>query len=218
MSPRYLVPTALALVLPACAAAPRISRPALPPPAQELRAGVRDPDAGPVPPVSAVSSARSPHDATVRTAIETARALVGQREISVDGTRFGDDCAALVRASFARAGAPLPAGATSAGALHHLARERRLLRRGAPSPGDLIFLSDRPGGAPAHVGIVESVTADGTAMVLHRTGRGVARLRVNAEHPWKLKSDEGRLMNDPLVTGAGRVPAGRLFVAWASLL
>lgn len=215
MSPRNLVPTALALLLPACAAAPRISRPDLPPPAQETRAGVRTPDAGAVPPVS---TAGVPHDATVRTAIETARGLVGQREISVDGTRFGDDCAALVRASFARAGAPLPAGAKSVTALHHLAQERRLLRRGAPTPGDLIFLADRPGGSPAHVGIVESVAGDGTAMVLHRTERGVARLRVNAEHPWKLRSDKGRLLNDPLVTGAGRIPAGRLFVAWASIL
>jgi hypothetical protein len=81
----------------------------------------------------------------------------------------------------------------------------------------VVFLADRPGGGPAHVGIVETVGADGTATVLHRTGRGVARLRVNAEHPWTLKGDRGRIVNDPLVTGSGRVPAGRLFVAWASL-
>ncbi|HSM93956.1 MAG TPA: NlpC/P60 family protein [Anaeromyxobacteraceae bacterium] len=215
MSPRNLVPTALALILPACASAPRVSRPALPPPAQEIRAGVRAPDVGPVPPVAAT---RAPREATVRAAIETARGLVGQREISLEGTRFGDDCAALVRASFSRAGAPLPAGATTVSALHHLAQQRRVLRRDDPVAGDLIFLADRPGGAPAHVGIVESVGADGTALVLHRTGRGVARVRVNAEHPWKLRSDKGRLLNDPLVTAAGRIPAGRLFVAWASIL
>ena len=61
------------------------------------------------------------------------------------------------------------------------------------------------------------MAVDGTARVLHRTGRGVSRLRVNASHPWKLKGDDGRLLNDPLVSGGGRVPAGRLFVAWASL-
>ena len=153
----------------------------------------------------------------MRTAIETARGLVGQREIAVAGNRFGDDCAALVRAALARAGSPLPLTASSVATLHALARERGLLRRGAPSAGDVVFLADRPGGAPVHAGIVELVGTDGTAMVLHRTGRGVARLRVNAEHPWTLKSNRGRLVNDPLVTGAGRLPAGRLFVAWASL-
>lgn len=214
MSPRNLPRSALALLLSGCAAAGTTARSSLPPPAQELRAGARDPGAGPVPPSAAP---RPPHDEVVRAAIEGARSFVGQREIAVGGTRFGDDCVALVRAAFVRAGAPLPAEATTVTALHAVARQRGLLRRSAPVPGDVIFLSDRPGGAPAHVGIVEAVGADGTALVLHRTGRGVARLRVNASQPWKLKGDKGRLLNDPLVTGAGRVPAGRLFVAWASL-
>ncbi len=218
MSPRNPVPTALALLLSACATARPTARPALHPPAQESRAGVREPDAGPVPPIARSAPAQAPREITVRTAIETARGLVGQREISLDGARFGDDCTALVRAAFSRAGAPMPSGATSVAAIHQLARERGLLRRGAPAAGDLVFLSDRPGGAPAHVGIVETVAGDGTALVLHRTGRGVARLRVNAAQPWKLRSDAGRLLNDPLVTGAGRLPAGRLFVAWASFV
>jgi hypothetical protein len=153
----------------------------------------------------------------VRTAIETARGLLGQREIALGVDRFGDDCAALVRAALSRAGSPLPPGTLTAGALHALARQRSLLRKGAPEAGDVVFLADRPGGSPVHVGIVETVGTDGTAMVLHRTGRGVARLRINAAHPWTLRGDRGRLLNDPLVTGAGRVPAGRLFVAWASL-
>jgi hypothetical protein len=153
----------------------------------------------------------------LKTALDTARALLGQRDIEVDGVRLGDDCASLVRAALLRAGVALPASATHVDALHTLAKARALLHRGEPSPGDLIFLADRPGGPPAHVGIVETVAADGTAIVLHRTGRGVARLRVNASQPWKLRNDGGRLLNDALVTGAGRVPAGRLFVAWASL-
>jgi hypothetical protein len=218
MSPRPYAPTALALVLTACSASTRSARHELPPPAREIRAGARDPGAGSVPPSPAPAPARPDRELALRAAIEAARGLVGQREITVDGERYGDDCAALVRAVFAKAGTPLPAGATTATGLHGVARERGLLRRGAPAPGDLIFLSDRPGGAPAHVGIVEAVNADGTALVLHRTGRGVSRVRVNASHPWTLKSDKGRLLNDPLLTGGGRVPAGRLFVAWASLV
>jgi hypothetical protein len=206
------------MILSACASAGTIARPELPPPAREIRAGVRDPGAGSVPPSTEPSSPRPAHDEAVRAAIDAARGLVGQREITLDGVRFGDDCVSLVRAAFARAGAPLPAGATTVAKLHGVAVERRLLRRGAPTPGDVIFLADRPGGTPAHVGIVESVGADGTALVLHRTGRGVARLRVNAGQPWKIRGDKGRLLNDPLVTGSGRVPAGRLFLAWASLV
>ena len=218
MSPRNPIPTALALMLSACAGGRPAARSAQHPPAQELRAGVREPDAGPAAPFPSAAPVSAPRDVTVRAAIETARGLVGQREILLDGARFGDDCTALVRAAFARTGAPIPSGVTSVAGLHRVASERRLLRRGAPAAGDLVFLADRPGGSPAHVGIVESVGSDGTALVLHRTGRGVARLRINAAHPWKLRSDGGRLLNDPLVTGAGRLPAGRLFVAWASFV
>jgi hypothetical protein len=215
MFPRIPVPAALLLLLSACASSARTSRPALPPPAREIRTGARDPGAGSEPPLPTAKVAD--REVAVRTAIETARALLGQREISLGTDRFGDDCAALVRAALSRAGSPLPPGTQTAGALHALARQRSLLRKGAPEPGDVVFLADRPGGSPVHAGIVESVGADGTAMVLHRTGRGVARLRINASHPWTLRGDRGRLLNDPLVTGAGRVPAGRLFVAWASL-
>lgn len=218
MSPRLLPPTALALLLTACAAPTRSARPELPPPAREFRAGARDPGAGSVPPSPPPGDVRPLREAALRAAIATARGLVGQREIVVGSDRYGDDCSALVRASLAKAGAPLPQGARTAAALHAIARERGLLRRGAPLPGDVIFLSDRPGGVAAHVGIVEAVTEDGTALVLHRTGRGVSRLRVNASHPWTLKGDKGRMLNDPLLTGAGRVPAGRLFVAWASMV
>jgi hypothetical protein len=136
----------------------------------------------------------------------------------VGGVRWGDGCAALVRAAYAEAGAPLPPAAVDVHALHALARERARVRRGRPAPGDIVFLSDRPGGPPEHVGLVESVTSDGTALVLHRTDHGVLRVRVNGAQPWKLRSDAGRAVNDVLVVGAGRVSAGRLLVAYATML
>ena len=157
-------------------------------------------------------------DQAVRKAIEIAAALVGQREIVVEGVRWGDGCAALVRAAYAEAGAPLPGSALDAPALHAFAKERARTRRGKPAAGDLVFLSDRPGGPPEHVGLVESVAADGTALVLHRTDHGVLRVRVNGAQPWKLKGDTGRAVNDVLVVGAGRVSAGRLLVAYATVL
>jgi hypothetical protein len=129
---------------------------------------------------------------------------------------FGDGCAALVRAAFDDAGVPLPAG--GAGALLADARARGLARRGRPAAGDLVFLAERPGGPAEHVGLVESAAPDGTAVVLHRTERGVARLRLNAARAWKTHAEGGRALNDVVVVGGGRLPAGRLVVAFATLL
>jgi hypothetical protein len=44
------------------------------------------------------------------------------------------------------------------------------------------------------------------------------RVRVNGAQPWKVKGDSGRAVNDVLLVGAGRVPAGRLLVAYATVL
>jgi cell wall-associated NlpC family hydrolase len=215
-----LVMTALAA---GCATGSPRTAAHLPPPARESRAGTRDPGAGPV---SVPATAAAPryharalhHDAAVHRAVETARRLVGQRDIVVDGVRYGDGCAALVRAAFEEAGRALPPTVTDVAKLHELARREKALRKGKPSPGDLVFLSDRPGGLPEHVGMVERVGAGGTATVLHRTSRGVVRLRVNAGQPWKARGDDGRILNDVLVVGGGRVPVGRLLVAFATLL
>lgn len=143
--------------------------------------------------------------------------LVGQRDIVLGGVRYGDDCAALVRAAFEEAGDALPAG-TDARALHALAAARQALRRGSPAPGDLVFLAARPGGPAEHVGIVESVSPDGTALVLHRSERGVLRLRVNAARPTTARGPTGRALNDLVVVGRTRIPAGRLLVGFATLL
>lgn len=154
----------------------------------------------------------------MRRAIDTAAALVGEKEIVVSGVRFGDGCAALVRAAFAEAGAPLPDGASDASSLLVHARARAGTRRARPAAGDLVFLADRPGGPAEHVGLVASVGEDGTALVLHHTERGVARLRVNAAQPWKARTETGKALNDVLLVGAGRVTAGRLLVGYATLL
>ncbi len=189
------------------------------PPATESRAGTRQPGAGPAPasPARPPQARRVPRDVAVRRAIETAAGLVGSREIVVGGVRYGDACASLVRAALAEAGAPAPEGADAA-ALLARARASGKVRRFSPAAGDLVFLSDRPGGPAEHVGLVQSVSSDGTALVLHHTERGVARVRVNAAQPWKARTDAGKALNDVLVVGAGRVTAGRLLVAYATVL
>lgn len=219
MSPPRAPLLALALAVAGCAGAARAARgKPLPPPATESRVGTRDAVAGPAPGSAPRAQARRlPREVAVRRAVDAASGLVGRRDIVVGGIRYGDGCAALVRAAFAEAGAPLPDGADAQEILA-MARTRGTARRARPAPGDVVFLSDRPGGPAEHVGLVETVSADGTTLVLHHTERGVARLRVNGGQPWKVRAESGRALNDVLVVGAGRVTAGRLLVAYATLL
>ncbi|HEY6100761.1 MAG TPA: CHAP domain-containing protein [Anaeromyxobacter sp.] len=217
--PRTLL-LALALVAEGCAGKGRAVRSAgLPPPATESRAGTRDPGAGPAPGTPRRPQARAgPRELAVRRAIDAAEGLVGRRDIVLSGVRYGDGCAALVRAAFAEAGAPLPESARDAPALLALARARGAARRGRPAPGDLAFLAERPGGPAEHVGLVAAVADDGTVHLLHHTERGVARVRLNGGRPWTARTGTGKALNDVLLVGAGRVTAGRLLVAWATLL
>jgi cell wall-associated NlpC family hydrolase len=219
MSPRRapLLALALAVLTGGCAGTSRAARAtAMSPPATESRAGTRDPGAGPAP-ARPPRARRVPRDVAVRRAIDTAAALVGRREIVVAGVRYGDACASLVRAALAEAGAPAPDGADAA-ALLASARAHGTVRRFSPAPGDLVFLADRPGGPAEHVGLVQSVSPDGTALVLHHTERGVARLHLNSAQPWKARTETGKALNDVLLVGAGRVTAGRLLVAYATVL
>jgi len=235
MAPRRPLLALLAALAAGCATGtPRRAASSLPPPARERRAGTPERGAGPAiapprdgrgtiertpsSPAPRLQARRAVGDTAVHRAVEAARGLVGQRDIVVNGVRYGDDCAALVRAAFEEAGRSLPAGAPDVSALHAMARREGALRRGTPRVGDLVFLSDRPGGQPEHVGLVERVGDGGTALVLHRTARGVARLRVNIGRPWKARGDDGKILNDVLLVGGGRVSVGRLVVAFATLL
>ena len=172
----------------------------------------------PASPSAAQAPVQHANSAAARKAIDAARSLAGQKEIVLNGVSYGDGCSALVVAAYQQAGRNLAAGAHDVKSLHALARSERSLRKGQPAPGDLVFLSDRPGGQPEHVGLVERVGEGGTVTVLHRTARGVSRMHVNGLQPWKARGDDGRILNDVLVVGGGRVPAGRLLVAYATLL
>jgi len=183
----------------------------LPPPARESRAGAPERSAGPAP--------GSPRSEVAR-AVEAASSLVGRRTIVLEGVDYGPGCAALVRAAFASAGHPLPATATSASALHALAGERGALTASVrPAAGDLVFLADRPGGPPTHVGLVARAEPDGTVFLLHRVARGVLRVRVNLAYPERPTDPAtGKHINDTLVVNARAVPAGSLVVGVSDLL
>jgi cell wall-associated NlpC family hydrolase len=228
MSPPRTLLVALALAASGCAGGSHAARgKTLPPPAPD-RAGARDPGAGPdtgsrQTAAGAAKPARDrraralPHDLAVRRALDAASGLVGARDIVISGIAYGDGCAALVRAALDAAGVPSPPDAAAAALLAD-ARARGALRRGRPAAGDVVFLAERPGGPAEHVGLVQSVGDGGTALVLHRTERGVRRLRLTGAQPWKARGESGRILNDVLVVGAGRVTAGRLLVGYATFL
>ncbi|HVP66214.1 MAG TPA: CHAP domain-containing protein [Anaeromyxobacteraceae bacterium] len=205
----------MALGLASCAGANATSRSTLPPPAGDGRVGSRY-ERGADP---ALASAEAPRP-EVRRAVDTAESLVGRRSVVVDGRDYGPDCTALVRAAFDQAGHPLPAAARDVSSIHAVAERRGTIHAGLKSfPGDVVFLADRPGGPPAHVGLVARVELDGTAIVLYRLARGVARVRVNLGYPTRIADPAtGRRLNDTLLVGSSAVPAGSLVVGVASLL
>jgi hypothetical protein len=201
----------------ACASAGgSTARRPLPPPAGDGRAGAREArGAGP-----ALASPAPDLKPDVRLAVDAAQSLVGHREVIVDGRDYGPGCTALVRAAFDHAGKPLPADSRTASSLLEMARGRGALRTGLRfSPGDVLFLADRPGGAAAHVGLVARVDPDGTALVLHRLARGVTRMRVNVGYPARVTDPAtGKRLNDTLQVGKSTAPAGSLVVGVATLL
>jgi hypothetical protein len=221
MVARRILLAALAL-LAGCAGEGLARRRSLPPPAGNGRVGA--PDDRRADPASAFGllprKPAVPQRPEVARAVATAAALVGRRAIVVEGRDYGGDCAALVRAAFDRAGHPLPEAVRDAASIHAFASSRGLLRAGIRSaPGDVVFLADRPGGPPDHVGLVARVDPDGTALVLHRVARGVMRLRVNLGYPGRIADPAtGKRLNDTLLVGAAALPAGSLVVGVASLI
>ncbi len=217
-APRSGLAVALAFALLGCATSdtrlPWARRHAMPPPARENRAGAPEESAGPAP------GPAPEGDAKVVRAVEAASSLVGRSAIVLDGVDYGPDCTAVVRAAFARVGHPLPPEVRDAEALHAFADRRGALTASRrPARGDLVFLADRPGGLPAHVGLVVRAEPDGTALVLYRVTRGVLRVRMNLAHPAQPTDPAtGKHINDTLVVKARALPAGSLVVGVSDLL
>jgi len=200
--------------------APWMRRHAMPPPARESRVGAPEKGAGPAPGSDPSPRPPAAEGDDVARAVEAASLQVGRRTVVLDGIDYGSGCAALVRAAFARAGHPLPPEAHDAAAVYALARQRGALHDGRrPAAGDLVFLADRPGGPPLHVGLVARTEPDGTALVLHRVSRGVLRVRVNLAYPSRPTDPAtGKKINDTLVVNERGRPAGSLVVGVSDLL
>ena len=135
--------------------------------------------------------------------LDAARAELGKR-----GGREGIDCSTFVRSAYSAAGVDLYSAASPRdngvqAIRRYVRRHGRLHRRRHPAPGDLVFfdnsydrnrnrlLDDRL----THVGIVEDVLADGTALVLHSTNHGVVREPMNLRRPHASRGAGGEPIN-----------------------
>ena len=159
---------------------------------------------------------------------QRASGLVGA---SLANHRVPDDCSGLVRLAYQAVGVELLShgtrpGENAASAMYRRAQKAGALHRKRPQPGDIVFFREtydrnRDGlrnDGVTHVGVIESVTREGTVVFVHRGGQGVARARMNLRHP-KRGATGGHVFNDYLrraEDGQGARLTGELFVGYAS--
>ncbi|RYZ38989.1 MAG: CHAP domain-containing protein [Myxococcaceae bacterium] len=167
--------------------------------------------------------------------LATARALVGESSVQVNGRRYPADCTALIEATYAQAGltfrGTIKPGDNGVTALYRYARANgRVYTEGRPVPGDLVFFREtydqnrdgRRNDGLTHVGLVDGVDSDGTVTVIHRVRRGVVRYRMNLARPHLPRDPKtGEVLNDMLRNpgpGQTHVLTGQLFAAFGSVL
>ncbi len=155
-----------------------------------------------------------------------AGSFVGKQRLRVDGESYRYDCSGFVCAAYAKADVPVDGNSK---ALYRMARSAGVLhKRKTPQVGDIAFFDntyDRDGNGRrddslTHVAIVESVDADGTAVLVHVGSKGVKRLAINLRDPSSHQDSAGNEINSYLRSGrsdGGPRLAGELFVAWGSL-
>jgi len=156
-----------------------------------------------------VAAARPLPPDALQTVLAGARDSLGDPEL--DGRRLPTDCSGYVRALYARAGVDLfSEGRRADNGVRAIVRwveiHGVLHRQKVPDPGDLVFFDnsyDRNGDGRlndplTHVGLVEEVLADGTALIVHATNHGIVREPMNLLRPHQTAGEDGRTINAPL--------------------
>ena len=172
--------------------------------------------------------------------VESARKLVGSKQVYVSGKTYRSDCSGLVGGVFSAHGvelkhSPNPTPRQSAAQSMYLGASEhyRVYRKGRPRPGDIVFFENtydanrdgRVNDAVTHVGLVEEVAEDGTVTILHFASGRVKRGRMNLAKPGTHRSPtSGAVWNDFLRRKraddpkAVRYMTGELFVGYAAVL
>jgi hypothetical protein len=150
-------------------------------------------------------------DARQQAIVRTAAKLVGARTIESNGRRIAYDCAGVTRAIYLAHGIDLYEGVAGTGAdngvrliYNHVRTHGQLHRGPAVQTGDLVFFDNtwdfngdgRLNDPLTHVGIVETVEADGTVVFISRVAGAIERYRMNVAHPHIHQTADGLVMND----------------------
>ena len=153
--------------------------------------------------------------------IARAAALEGERRVVVDGQAWRADCSGFVAACYgdeADLTDPELATPSVAETMWRTLSDRDQLVQ-EPRAGDLVFFDDtydrnRNGARDdplSHVGLVESVDAQGTVVFLHFGSGRVKRDRLNLEQPGRHEDEQGEVLNSWLRRGrSGERLAGQL--------
>lgn len=146
----------------------------------------------------------------VEEVLATARALIGKRSVRVNGRTFRYDCSGFATGAWSVAGVDLMSsvddepGANGVAMIHRFnARFGKHHQEYFPSPGDLAYFDNtydmnrngRLDDPLSHVGIVDSVDADGTIHVIHLSGRGIVRDPMNLLRPRDRTDERGKKIN-----------------------
>jgi hypothetical protein len=170
---------------------------------------------------------------TAERIVQQAVELVGARDLRRWDTRVPNDCSGFVRVAYGKAGIDLVRGGfidgeNAVSAIYRLATRQGAVHQQRPRPGDLVFFREtydrnrdgRRNDGMTHIGVVERVEPDGTVTFIHRGGQGVARSRMNLEHPTTFREGrEGPVLNDFIRPRSKRERAwlaGELFAGFAS--
>lgn len=187
----------LVLIASACARNVAISIPVPQPAPSALPAEVETPEPDAVSP-------------RVKQALATARKLIGKKSVRVNGQKFRYDCSGFATGVWSAAGIDLMASADDGPPANGVALIRRFNDRFGthhsryfPSPGDLAYFDNtydmnrngRLDDPLSHVGIVDSVDADGTIYIIHLVGRGIVRDPMNLLRPHDRTGERGKKLN-----------------------
>jgi len=147
-------------------------------------------------------------DAAVEGVLAAARAALGESRPELDGRPLPTDCSGFVRGLYTKAGVDLFSEAKPwdngvRAMVRWIERHGQMHRRKVPAPGDLVFFHDsydRNGDGKlndrfTHMGLVEEVLPDGTALIIHATNHGIVREPMNLMRPHEAKDSQGREIN-----------------------
>ncbi|MCL2011854.1 MAG: C40 family peptidase [Cystobacterineae bacterium] len=186
-----------------------------------------------MPPAEKQASMKPSAQKARKKVVETAQASLGKKQIVLQGKKYPNDCSGFVNALYAQVGIDLmqtaqPKDNAVTAMFRYAQVHGKIFKGGWPVPGDLVFFrntyrlkTQRSSAALTHVGIVESMDADGTVYVIHRVQRGVVRYAMNLNEKKQTKNQHGKRINDYIRARQGSQPAkltAELFVSYASLL